>query len=139
MQFQKVSLTEPYGIAIAQKYVEKETVSDDLKYRILKTHFKPDGDFTFPKTYLHGCNRSCRLNYLNNLFVYSASSDFVFCIYCALFVSQEKRKNLNTFVNIGCSDWHNIIEKQSIHLERKYHKDAIKDFHNIMNGPKRFV
>ena len=139
MQFQKVSLTEPYGIAIAQKYVEKETVSDNLKYRILKTHFKPDGDFTFPKTCLHGCNRSCRLNYLNNLFVYSASSDFVFCINCALFVSQEKRKNLNTFVNVGCSDWHNIIEKQSIHLERKYHKDAIKDFHNIMNGSKKFV
>ena len=33
MQFQKVSLTEPYDIAIALKYVEKETLSDDLKYK----------------------------------------------------------------------------------------------------------
>ena len=57
MQFQNVLLSEPCDIAIALKYVEKETFSDELKYRILKTHFKPDGDFTFPKTYLHGCNR----------------------------------------------------------------------------------
>ena len=49
MQFQKGSLTEPYNIAIALKHVEKETLSDCLKYRILKNNFKPDGDFTFPK------------------------------------------------------------------------------------------
>ena len=104
MQFQKVSLTEPYDIAIALKYVEKETLSDDLKYRIVKSLFKPDGDFTFPKTYLHGSNWLCNLNYLNNLFVYSTSSDSVFCIHCALFVSQENRKNLNTFVSVGCSN-----------------------------------
>ena len=49
MQFQKGSLTEPYDIAIALIYVEKETLSDELKYRILKNHFKHGGDFTFPK------------------------------------------------------------------------------------------
>ena len=54
---------------------------------------------------LHGCNRSCSLNCLSNLFVYSISSDSVLCIHCALFVSQEIRKNLNTFVNVGCSDF----------------------------------
>ena len=134
MQFQKMSLTEPHDIAIALKYVEKESLSDKLMYRILKTHFKPDGNFTFPKTYLHRFNRSCSLNYLNNLFVYSISSDSVFCIHCALFVSQEKRKNLNTFVNFSCSDWHNIIEiRQLIRVARKYHTDAIKDSHNLIN------
>ena len=92
MQFQKVSLTEPYDIAIALRYVEKESLSDDLKYRILKTHFQPDGNFTFPKTYLHRCNRSCSLNYLHNLFVYSISSDSVFCIRCALFVYSGNQK-----------------------------------------------
>ena len=65
MQLQKVSLTELYVIAIALKYVEKETLSDELKYRILKAYFNPDGDVTFPKTYLHGCNRSCTLKGLN--------------------------------------------------------------------------
>ena len=43
----------------------------------------------FQKTYLHGCNRSCSFYCLNNLFVFSTSSDSVFCIHCALFVSQE--------------------------------------------------
>ena len=33
MEFEKVSLTEPYDIAIILKYVEKK--SDELKYRIL--------------------------------------------------------------------------------------------------------
>ena len=92
MQFQKVSLTEPYDIGIALEYVKKESLFDELKYRILKTHFKPDENFTFPKTYLHGCNRSCSLNYLKNLLVYSISSDSVFCIHCALFVICISRK-----------------------------------------------
>ena len=92
MQFQKVSLTEPYDITIALKYVGKESLPVELKYRLFKTHFKPDGNFTFPNTYLHGCNHSCSLNYLNNLFVYFISSDSVFCIHCALFVSQEEKE-----------------------------------------------
>ena len=128
-----MSLAEPYDIAISLKNVEKETLSDELTYRILKTHFKAYGDITFPKTDFHGCNRLCSLNYLNNLFVYTTSSDSVFCIHCALFVSQEKRKNLNTFVNACSSHWHNIIERQSIYVERKYHKDVIKDSHNLIN------
>ena len=78
MHFQKVSPAEPYEIAIAVKYVEKETLSDEPKHRILKTYFKLDGDFTFPNIYLYGCKRSCSLNHLSNLFVYSTSSDSVF-------------------------------------------------------------
>ena len=49
MQFQKVSLTEPYDIGIALAYVEKESLSVELKYRILKSHFKPDGNLLFQK------------------------------------------------------------------------------------------
>ena len=55
-------------------------------------------------------------------------SDSIFCIHCALFVSQEKRKNLNIH-----NDWYNVIERQSIHEERKYYKHAIKDSHNLIN------
>ena len=104
MQFQKVSITELYDIAIALKYVEKKTFSGELKCRTLKAHFNLDGDFTFSKTYLHGCNRSSSLNYFNNLFVSSISSDSVFCIHCALMESQEKRKSLNIFINVSCND-----------------------------------
>ena len=45
----------------------------------------------------------------------------------------KKRKNLNTFVNACSSNWHNIIERQSIYVERKYHKYVIKDSHNLIN------
>ena len=39
---------------------------------------------------------------------------------------------MNTFVHVGCSDWY-VIERQSIYVERKDHKDAIKDSHNLIN------
>ena len=104
-----------------------------LAVKGLKTHFKSDGDFTLPETYLHGCNRSCSLNCLITCLFRRALNDSVFCIHCALFVSQEKRKNLNIYINVGCNNWHNIIEKQLIHTEHKYHKDAIKDSHNLIN------
>ena len=63
--------------------------------------------------------------------IYTTSSDSVFCIHGALFVSQEKRKNLNR--ERICSNWNNIIERQSIHSEQKFHKDATKDCHNLIN------
>ena len=53
--------------------------------------------------------------------------------FTAHYLYLKKRKNLNTFVNFGCSDCCNIIERQSIHVERQYHKDAIKDSHNLIN------
>ena len=53
--------------------------------------------------------------------------------FIAHYLYLKKRKNLNTFVNFGCSDCCNIIERQSIHVERQYHKDAIKDSHNLIN------
>ena len=39
---------------------------------------------------------------------------------------QGKRKNLKTFVNVGCNDWHNIIERQSIHEEQNIIKMLLK-------------
>ena len=49
------------------------------------------------------------------------------------FVSEEKRKNLNAFSNVGCNDWHNITEKQSIRVEPKFYEDAFKDFYSLIN------
>ena len=39
---------------------------------------------------------------------------------------------MNTFVNVDCNDWHNIIERQPIQVERKYGKDAVNDSHNLI-------
>ena len=71
MQFQKVSLSEPYNIAIALEYVE--TVK---KVKNIKNSFKTDGDFIFPKTFLNGCNRWYSLNYSSCLFTAQCIESF---------------------------------------------------------------
>ena len=50
----------------------------NLIENLLKNSFQTRWRFYFSKTDLHGCNRSYRLNYLINLFVYGILSDFVF-------------------------------------------------------------
>ena len=41
---------------------------------------------------------------------------------------------MKTFLNVDCNDWHNVTESEPIHVERKYHKDAIKDSHYRINS-----
>ena len=91
---------------------------DHTKYKILKYHFQPSKTYDFPKTVLHGCKRSCSLEYISNpYFVYSQKEDSVYCIHCALFVPVDKRSGLLSFVNNGYFSWDNIIEKQKKHLK----------------------
>ena len=47
--------------------------------------------------------------------------------------TSRKEKESEYICKCWFSDWHNIIDRQSIHVERKYHKDAIKDSHNLIN------
>lgn len=101
-------------------------LTDHEKYKILKNHFKPSLDYSFPKKFLHSCNRMCKLEYLSECFVYSEQEDGVFCLYCALFVSDEKRLSLGGFVNKGYSQWHNIQEKKSRHQSNPYHEQAFQ-------------
>ena len=91
---------------------------------MLKNHFVPDDDFTFAKSFIHGCSCSGSLNYLDDLFVHSTSNNSVFCLYRALFLPQEKRKNLDAFANVGCNSCHDISERKL--TAWNYHKDVIK-------------
>ena len=77
-------------------------LSDHQKYLILNKHFPPLNDrIEYPHKVIHGCNRSCKFDYMLDNFVYSKAKDRVYCIYCALFLTEEKRNNLNFFVNVG--------------------------------------
>lgn len=60
------------------------------KYIILKNHFHPSEKYEFKKTFNHGCYRSCKREHLSDCFVYSPQKDGVFCIYCVLFLSENK-------------------------------------------------
>ena len=76
-------------------------LTDHEKYTILKNHFVPDEKYVFRKTLKHGCNRSCKKVYLSDCFVYSSKEDSVFCIFCTLFLNDDKRRSLGAFVNQG--------------------------------------
>ena len=105
---------------------------DHEKYLILKNHFVPDEQYQFPKTLKHGCQRSCSLSHLKQSFVYSKMQNSVHCIYCALFISKEKRNKLSSFVNHGYSEWHNILEKESRHLHNSYHEDSVQKAYGVL-------
>ena len=55
----------------------------------------------FPKTLKHGCNRSCKEDYLKIGFVYSKKHNALFCIYCVLFLPSSKKQSLGAFVQRG--------------------------------------
>ena len=68
-------------------------------YQIILKHF--NSKYIFPAKLDHGCNRRCKLDFLDNNFVYSKSTDSVWCLPCTLFVKSSKRDGLKTFVNCG--------------------------------------
>ena len=57
-----------------------EKLSSHEKYSILKNHFKPYKTYVFLKVHLHGCQRSCKIEYLHSSFVHSKKEDAVYCI-----------------------------------------------------------
>jgi len=111
-----------------------QDMSEEMKYKILLRHFHPDSKFHFPTSQQHGCNRRCKLDYLDNNFKYSPATDSVYCLPCALFVAPgDKRKSLNFFVNSGHCKWSNIKEKQKAHCATRYHQQAIFDADNLIS------
>ena len=72
-------------------------------------------------------------DYLSDNFVYSKNKDEVYCSYCVLFLTEEKRKSLKSFVNVGYSGWHNFIEKENKHLGNTYHSDAVQETLGMKN------
>ena len=107
-------------------------LTDHEKYTILKNHFVPDEKYVFRKTLKHGCNRSCKKDYLSDCFVYSSKEDSVFCIFCTLFLNDDKRRSLGAFVNQGYKEWHNIKEKELRHSGNSYHQQAVHSADGII-------
>ena len=106
-----ISLCYDIGEIVSLGGLEK--LSSHEKYSILKNHFKPYKTYVFPKVHLHGCQRSCKIEYFHSSFVYSEKEDAVYYINCALFSPTDKRRALGSFVNTGYKGWNNIHEKQA--------------------------
>ena len=69
----------------------------------------------YPQTFLHGCNRSCKSEYLSNNFVYSNQNGEIYCTYCTLFLTEEKQ-NLKSFVNSGQNELIELIRKSTVDM-----------------------
>ena len=117
----ETQIQSPTTVTVSSCYDIGETVSlggleklfSHEKYSILKNHFKPYKTYVFPKVHLHGCQRSCKIEYLHSSFVYSKKEDAVYCINCALFSPTDKQRALESFVTTGYKGWNNIHEKQT--------------------------
>ena len=111
-------------------------LTDHQKYMRYKNHFVPDSSYWFPKSFQHGCNRSCKPNYLSSSFVYSKNDDAVFCLYCSLFCNRDTRSQLSSFVKQGYSEWHNILEKQQRHVGNEYHSTAMTEALGLLKNSR---
>ena len=101
--------------------------SGHQKHEILNKHFRRLGNWMeFPQFFLHGCNKSCKSEYLSDNFVCSKLQEEVHCIYGALFLTEEKCKNPKSFVSIRYSGWHNILEEERKHDADTCYLDAIQ-------------
>ena len=105
-------------------YTTINSLSPSKKYNLLTNHKKPSRQNRFPTTYIGGCNRSFRPSWLEEhpWMVYSEIVDGVFCIYCALFLSQTSK---GSFVSHPFRLWNKKGEKAKQHETSAYHKSAV--------------
>ena len=101
------------------------------KYLVLKHHVRPTTDDAFPVIVQSGRHRKCSPSMLSNNFVFSPSTNSIFCLPCSLFIplhatkrGMKDRSQLSSFVNIGCSNYKKMYEKEAIHSQSEYHQDA---------------
>ena len=74
-------------------------ISSNQKYSTFQNHLLLDNSCVFPEPILPERQRSCKFECLFSSFVYSISDDAVHCINGAMFLSAEKQRFLDSFVN----------------------------------------
>ena len=106
-----------------------QSLTEHEKYIILTHHFR---HFKFPLVQMTNDSRRCCTTMLSNNYVYSQTTNSIFCLPCSLFVpihfgkkGFKDRHQLSQFVNQGCKDYKRMHEKQHSHNDTEYHKDAI--------------
>lgn len=94
------------------------------KYNFVKHHDTPGNNFIFPTTYIGGCNRSFKRDWLREYpwLVYSSVLDGAFCICCAVFA--KNRYNLGILVNKPFCKWNKKSEILTDHVKLGYHQDS---------------
>lgn len=119
-----------------------QQLSTGEKYTLLKHHKKPSHSYVFPTRYVGGCNRSFKMNWLEEhpWMVYSEALDGAFCIACALFCTS--RTNKGQFVNQPFRMWQKKSKKCKDHERAQYHQEALclaDDFAQKVKNPETSV
>ena len=109
-------------------------LSDEQKCHIWKYHYRPLKNYVFPKTFLNGCDRRFKYEWLEQYgpwFVYSPALDGGFCITCALFAKDRDSKGI--LVNKPFTTWTKISEqmkgskKKNGNLKKESHIEATSE------------
>ena len=99
---------------------------------MFKNYFRSGEKYELRKTLKHGCYRSCKREHLSECLVYSPKNDGVYCIFCSLVLTADRKRSLSSFVNYGYSEWPNIKEKKSRHAGNSYHQQAVLKAYGII-------
>ena len=88
----------------------------------------PDNRFNYPKTYLNGCNRRFKPEWVHNhsWLHYSVSEDGVYCKACALFAPSEiKQQKIGSLVSKPFSLWTKQSSVFKNHEQLAYHQSSM--------------
>lgn len=103
-----------------------KNVTDHEKYVMFKDHFRPGENNEFKKkTLKYGCYRLCKREHLSECFAYSPKNGGVYCIFCSLFLTADRKRSLGSFVINGYRRLHDIKEKNCRHAGNSYHQQAV--------------
>ena len=88
----------------------------------------PDPKFSYPQTFMHGCNRRIKPEWIHSRpwLHYSVSEDGVYCKACALFSqSAVKKQKLGSLVSKPFSVWTKQCSVFKSHELTDYHQSSI--------------
>ena len=110
-------------IRVLVKRGKLQSLPQSMKLRLV--NHTPYSKFNYPKTYLNGCNRRFKPEWVHNhsWLHYSASEDGVYCKACALFGRSEiKLQKLGSLVSKPFSLWTKQSSVCKKHEQLAYHQ-----------------
>ena len=107
-------------------FVGSRSLSADSRYNLLKNHFKPGVNYSFPKSISTG--RSFQYRWLTQFpwLVYSKQVNGGFCLPCVIFASSGYRgSGPGVLVSRPLTAFTKALEVLNKHMGKQYHKDAV--------------
>ena len=124
------------------RFVGASNLTLARRYSLLKSHFKPGIDYSFPKG---ASGRSFQFQWLQTFpwLAYSKEENGGYCIPCVLFTTPVyNRSELGVLVTHPLTQFHKALELLRKHSERKYHKEAVlraDDCMKVMTGEQQDI